>query len=89
MTRAFLANNATRSWSVRRQVDGKRPTARRHDRSSEIRRAGLRDPALAEIWMVRLPASGMATPVTYMGKKTRKQFVGIAAGAGTNTTLYS
>ena len=36
----------------------------------------------AEIWMVRLPASGMATPVTYMGKKTRKQFVGIAAGGG-------
>ena len=36
----------------------------------------------AEIWMVRLPASGMATPVTYMGKKTRKQFVAIAAGGG-------
>ena len=36
----------------------------------------------AEIWMARLPASGMATPVTYMGKRTRKQFVAIAAGGG-------
>ena len=35
-----------------------------------------------EIWMVRLPASGMATPVTCMGKKTHKQFVGIAAVGG-------
>lgn len=35
-----------------------------------------------ELWMVRLPASGMATPSTYLGKKTGKQFVVIAAGGG-------
>lgn len=35
-----------------------------------------------ELWMTRLPASGMATPVTYLGKRTRKQFVAIAAGGG-------
>jgi quinoprotein glucose dehydrogenase len=35
-----------------------------------------------ELWMARLPASGMATPMTYLGGKTRKQFVVIAAGGG-------
>jgi quinoprotein glucose dehydrogenase len=35
-----------------------------------------------ELWVTRLPASGMATPMTYLGKKTRKQFVVIAAGGG-------
>jgi len=35
-----------------------------------------------ELWMTRLPASGHATPVTYKGKKTGKQFVVIAAGGG-------
>jgi quinoprotein glucose dehydrogenase len=35
-----------------------------------------------ELWMARLPASGMATPITYLGKKTGKQFVAIAAGGG-------
>ena len=32
--------------------------------------------------MARLPASGLATPMTYQGKRTRKQFVAIAAGGG-------
>jgi quinoprotein glucose dehydrogenase len=35
-----------------------------------------------ELWVTRLPASGMATPVTYQGAKTGKQFVAIAAGGG-------
>ena len=35
-----------------------------------------------ELWMTHLPASGFATPVTYLGKKTGKQFVVIAAGGG-------
>jgi glucose dehydrogenase len=35
-----------------------------------------------ELWMTRLPASGFATPVTYTGRKTGKQFVVIAAGGG-------
>jgi quinoprotein glucose dehydrogenase len=35
-----------------------------------------------ELWMARLPASGMATPVTYRGAKTGRQFVAIAAGGG-------
>jgi quinoprotein glucose dehydrogenase len=36
----------------------------------------------AELWVTKLPASGMATPLTYRGKKTGKQFVAIAAGGG-------
>ena len=36
----------------------------------------------AELWVTKLPASGMATPMTYAGKKTHKQFVVIAAGGG-------
>lgn len=35
-----------------------------------------------ELWVTKLPASGMATPMTYLGKKTGKQFVVIAAGGG-------
>ena len=35
-----------------------------------------------ELWVARLPASGMATPATYTGPKTGKQFVVIAAGGG-------
>jgi quinoprotein glucose dehydrogenase len=35
-----------------------------------------------ELWMTRLPASGFATPATYRGKKTGRQFVVIAAGGG-------
>jgi glucose dehydrogenase len=35
-----------------------------------------------ELWVVRLPASGHATPMTFQGKKTGKQFVVIAAGGG-------
>jgi glucose dehydrogenase len=35
-----------------------------------------------ELWTTRLPASGHATPATYLGKKTGKQFIVIAAGGG-------
>jgi membrane-bound PQQ-dependent dehydrogenase (glucose/quinate/shikimate family) len=35
-----------------------------------------------EVWSARLPASGHATPMTYRGPKTGKQFVVIAAGGG-------
>lgn len=35
-----------------------------------------------ELWSTRLPASGHATPMTFTGKKSGKQFVVIAAGGG-------
>lgn len=35
-----------------------------------------------ELWVTRLPASGHATPMTFEGRKTGKQFVVIAAGGG-------
>ncbi|HEU0140151.1 MAG TPA: pyrroloquinoline quinone-dependent dehydrogenase [Bryobacteraceae bacterium] len=35
-----------------------------------------------ELWSTRLPASGHATPMTFVGKKSGKQFVVIAAGGG-------
>jgi quinoprotein glucose dehydrogenase len=35
-----------------------------------------------ELWVTRLPASAFATPMTFMGTKSRKQFVVIAAGGG-------
>jgi quinoprotein glucose dehydrogenase len=35
-----------------------------------------------ELWTVRLPASAHATPLTYQGKKSGKQFVAVAAGGG-------
>jgi membrane-bound PQQ-dependent dehydrogenase (glucose/quinate/shikimate family) len=35
-----------------------------------------------ELWVTRLEASGHATPVTYLGKKSKRQFVVIAAGGG-------
>ena len=35
-----------------------------------------------ELWITKLPASGHATPMTFMGKTTGKQFVVIAAGGG-------
>ncbi len=35
-----------------------------------------------ELWVDRLPASGHATPMTFKGRRTRKQFVAIAAGGG-------
>jgi quinoprotein glucose dehydrogenase len=35
-----------------------------------------------EIWTVRLPASAHATPMTFLGKKSGKQFVVIASGGG-------
>jgi len=43
-----------------------------------------------ELWIVRIPASAHATPATYMGRKTRKQFVVIAAGGGNKyNDIYS
>ena len=35
-----------------------------------------------ELWVTRLPASGHATPMTFRGRKTGKQYVAIAAGGG-------
>jgi quinoprotein glucose dehydrogenase len=35
-----------------------------------------------ELWTVRLPASAHATPMTFLGRKSGKQFVVIAAGGG-------
>jgi outer membrane protein assembly factor BamB len=35
-----------------------------------------------ELWVTRLPASGHATPLTYLGKKSGRQFVAIASGGG-------
>ena len=35
-----------------------------------------------QLWATELEASAHATPVTYLGKKTGKQFVVIAAGGG-------
>lgn len=35
-----------------------------------------------ELWVTRLPASAHAAPMTYLGQKSRKQFVVIAAGGG-------
>ena len=35
-----------------------------------------------QLWVGDLEASAYATPMTYLGKKTGKQFVVIAAGGG-------
>jgi quinoprotein glucose dehydrogenase len=35
-----------------------------------------------ELWVTRLPASGHANPMSFVGPKTKKQFVVIAAGGG-------
>ncbi len=35
-----------------------------------------------ELWVTQLPASGLASPITYRGEKSGKQFVVIAAGGG-------
>jgi glucose dehydrogenase len=35
-----------------------------------------------ELWMTQLPASAFASPITYQGHRTGKQFVVIAAGGG-------
>jgi quinoprotein glucose dehydrogenase len=37
-----------------------------------------------ELWVTKLEFNGHATPMTYVGKKTKKQFVVIAVGAGGN-----
>ena len=36
----------------------------------------------ATLWETTLPASGHATPMTYLGPRSGKQFVAIAAGGG-------
>jgi quinoprotein glucose dehydrogenase len=36
----------------------------------------------AELWTARLPASAHATPMTYLGNRTGKQYVVVAAGGG-------
>ena len=36
----------------------------------------------SELWVAQLPASGFATPATYLGKKSGRQFVVVAAGGG-------
>jgi quinoprotein glucose dehydrogenase len=35
-----------------------------------------------ELWTVRVPASAHATPMTFYSKKTKKQYIVIAAGGG-------
>jgi quinoprotein glucose dehydrogenase len=35
-----------------------------------------------EIWTTTLPGSGHATPMTYLGKRSGKQYIAIAAGGG-------
>jgi glucose dehydrogenase len=35
-----------------------------------------------ELWTVRVPASAHATPMTFVSKKTKKQYVVVAAGGG-------
>jgi len=35
-----------------------------------------------QLWETRLEANGHATPITFLGKKTGKQFVVVAAGGG-------
>lgn len=35
-----------------------------------------------ELWVTRLPASAHASPATYLGRRTKKQYVVIAAGGG-------
>ena len=41
-----------------------------------------------ELWETRLPASGFATPMTFLGKKTGKQYIVIAAGGGNKYDLH-
>lgn len=43
-----------------------------------------------ELWVVRLPASAHATPMTFIGSKTGKQYIVIAAGGGNKyNNVYS
>ena len=35
-----------------------------------------------ELWVTKLPASAHATPVTFIGKKSKKQYIVVAAGGG-------
>ena len=35
-----------------------------------------------ELWVTRLPASAHATPVTFLGKRSKKQYIVVAAGGG-------
>ncbi len=42
-----------------------------------------------ELWVARLEGSGHATPITYLGQKTGRQFVVIAAGGGGYLSRHS
>jgi glucose dehydrogenase len=42
-----------------------------------------------ELWVAKLEGSGHATPITYQGKKTGRQFVVIAAGGGGYLSRHS
>lgn len=43
-----------------------------------------------ELWVTKLPASAHATPMTFRGKKTGKQFLVVAAGGGNKyNSVYS
>jgi quinoprotein glucose dehydrogenase len=43
-----------------------------------------------ELWMTRLPASAHATPMTFVGRRTGKQYIVIAAGGGNKyNKIYS
>ncbi len=35
-----------------------------------------------ELWVTKLPASAHATPVTFLGKRSKKQYIVVAAGGG-------
>jgi quinoprotein glucose dehydrogenase len=41
-----------------------------------------------QLWEARLPASGFATPMTFLGEKTGRQFIVIAAGGGNKYDLH-
>jgi glucose dehydrogenase len=42
-----------------------------------------------ELWVAKLEGSGHATPMTYLGQKTGRQFVVIAAGGGGYLSRHS
>jgi quinoprotein glucose dehydrogenase len=42
-----------------------------------------------ELWVAKLEGSGHATPITYLGKRTARQFVVIAAGGGGYLSRHS
>lgn len=55
---------------------------RRHGHASSGKFRAFDKDTGDELWVTKLPASGMATPMTYLGKKTGKRFVVLAARGG-------